>query len=131
VAIGQFGYKVIGKDQFKREEALIQRNAVKYGPRVLGFKHDFVSVERLTEILGENPYHVERFLTAEIRRPDGPRMEALELLRSTEMGLNDPDKGVVDRCSEAMKDVPVAEAPAEAEEPEMEPVKVPPFMLAE
>jgi hypothetical protein len=134
VGVGQFGPKVIGIDQFKREEALLERNAVKYGPRVLGYKHDFVSVERLAEILSENPYHVERFLTAEVHRPDGARMEALELLRSTEMALNDPDKGVVDRCSEAMKEAVVAEAPAEAEapsEPEEKPAQVPPFMLAD
>jgi hypothetical protein len=128
VGVGQFGTRVIGDDQFKREQALLERNAVKYGHRVLGYKHDLVSVEELREILRENPYHVERFLTAEIHRPEGPRMDALEVLRSTEMSLNDPDKGIVDRCSEAMKEAPVAE-PTPTAEPEDAPSKVPLFML--
>jgi hypothetical protein len=115
-----------------REKALLERNALKYGPRVLGYKHDFVSVEELREILQENPYNVERFLTAELHRPDGARMEALMLLRTTEMALNDPDKGIIDRCSEAMAELQklrhVTEPAPAPQEPE-EPVKVPTFML--
>jgi len=98
--IGHFGKKVIGAKRAAEERVLVKKKATKFGPRVLGSRGAKagtntprpggvpvvanLSVDRLAEILADNPAYLPTFVEQEFNRSKqgGVRRRALELFLS-------------------------------------------------
>lgn len=92
-----FGSKVIGTERAKEVETFRAERRHRFGPLVLGDKPPLpgtttpdpaarelkaglaLSIQRIREILADNPYLVTQLLEKELWRPRGARVEALKL----------------------------------------------------
>lgn len=64
-----------------------------------------VSVEELRGILENDPGQVDAFVRAELGRAEGPRLEALRLLRDTEAAKESPRQESIEALEEMIADV--------------------------